>query len=208
MAGKVGPYPTVLHDKLRCSPDITRIFTLSTMSDLQILEWGGSTQKTICQLCQLVVAEIPWEFRHQTGVRGYTLHMLTKTRLATSEIAVLIITYRTQSTNCSVKQDNDHMNVLSKRPWALGSHCPLDSGAYTEKLFLRTCVPWTCKYTSEPSSIIKNRGLALRRWVLTRDTRQQANTDVYINPALLQLWLVHKLFLPVMHKSKVWILSI
>ncbi len=126
MAGKVRPYPTVLHDKLRWSPDITRIFTLFIMSDLQLYELGGSIQKTLWQLCQLVVAEIPGEFRDQTGVWGCALHMLTKTRLATSEIAVLIIIYRTQSTNCSVKQDDYHINTQSKRPWALGNHCPKD----------------------------------------------------------------------------------
>ncbi len=58
------------------------------MSDLQKCETGGSTQKSLWQLCQLVVLEIPGEFRDETGVRGCTFHMLTKTRLTASEIAV------------------------------------------------------------------------------------------------------------------------
>ncbi len=63
------------------------------------------------------------------------MHMLTKTRLAASEIAVLNFTYKTQSTNCSVKQDYYHMNVLSKCPWVLGNHCPKDwcSQALTQR---------------------------------------------------------------------------
>ncbi len=72
-----------------------------TKTDLQVCELGGSIQKTFLQLCQLVVVKIPGD---QTEVRGCVLHMLTKTRLAASGIAVLIITNRTQSTNCSVKQ--------------------------------------------------------------------------------------------------------
>ncbi len=73
------------------------------MSDLQMCELGGSTQKSLWQLYQVVVWEIPGEFRDETGVRGCTFHMLTKTSLAASEIAVLIITYKTQSTKCRVK---------------------------------------------------------------------------------------------------------
>ncbi len=37
------------------------------MTDLQILELGGSTQKSLWQLCQLVVVEIPGELRDQTN---------------------------------------------------------------------------------------------------------------------------------------------
>ncbi len=95
------------HTLWSCMTDLltyTGPFTHSKITDLHISELGGSPQKTLWQLCQLVVAEMPGELRHQTGVRGYTLHMLTKTRLAASEIAVLIITYRTQSTKCSVNK--------------------------------------------------------------------------------------------------------
>ncbi len=79
--------------------------THSTKTDLQLCELGGSIQKTFWQLCQLVAVNIPGELRDQTGVRGCVVHMLTKTRLAASGIVVLTITYRTQSTDCSVKQD-------------------------------------------------------------------------------------------------------
>ncbi len=43
------------------------------MTDLQLCKSGGSTQKTLWQLCQLVVFKIPGEFRDETGVREYTL---------------------------------------------------------------------------------------------------------------------------------------
>ncbi len=43
------------------------------MSDLQKFELGGSTQKSLWQLCQLVACKIPGEFRDETGERGCTI---------------------------------------------------------------------------------------------------------------------------------------
>ncbi len=39
----------------------TGLLTHSAMTDLQTLELGGSTQKTLWQLCQLVILELPGE---------------------------------------------------------------------------------------------------------------------------------------------------
>ncbi len=51
---------------------------LFTHSDLQTLELGGSTQKTLWQLCQVVVVEQPGGSRDQTevsSVRMYIAHV-------------------------------------------------------------------------------------------------------------------------------------
>ncbi len=44
------------------------------MTDLQVIQFGGSTEKTFWQLCQLVELETPGEMREQTEVGGCASH--------------------------------------------------------------------------------------------------------------------------------------
>ncbi len=46
-----------------------KLFTHSAMTDLQIVELGGGTEKTLWQLCQLIVVEIPGEVRDHRSVK-------------------------------------------------------------------------------------------------------------------------------------------
>ncbi len=113
---------TTPYDKLRWSVDIHR--TLHTFYNNRLTElWvGGHLSKdplaTLSTGCHLAT----WRIKRQTGVRGCTFHMLTKTRLAASEIAVLIMTYRTQNINCRVTQDYYHIIVVSRDGCLHGTH--------------------------------------------------------------------------------------
>ncbi len=51
------------------------------MTDLQNLELGGSTQKTLWQLSQLVVIAKPGGWKDQTGVWGFNFGIVTSSSL-------------------------------------------------------------------------------------------------------------------------------
>ncbi len=69
MAGTAGPHPTILTSRIDLLT-YTGLLTQSAMTDLQMCELGGSIQKTLWQLCQLVFEETPGELRDKTGVEG------------------------------------------------------------------------------------------------------------------------------------------
>ncbi len=129
MAGTARPHPTILTSYDQHS--YTWLLTQSAMTNLQMCEMGGSIQKTLWQLCQLVFEETPGELRDKMGVWGCALWMFTQIRLSASG---MIMIYRTQNTRCSVKQSYYHISVLSKCPWVLGNHWP------TGEKFVCTCI--------------------------------------------------------------------
>ncbi len=64
-------------------------------ADLQLLELGGSTQKTLRQLSQLVVVEESGEWRDQTGVWGCASHNHVHKDQTGKWREISIITYKT-----------------------------------------------------------------------------------------------------------------
>ncbi len=52
-------------------------FTHSAMTDLQVCEFGGSTEKTLWQFCQLVIGEEPGQLRDHTGIQECDMRLCT-----------------------------------------------------------------------------------------------------------------------------------
>ncbi len=76
------------------------------MTDLQDLEIGGSTEKTLWQHCQLVIVENPGEMRDKTGVLGWHHTIKDQTGKYRERTVSLL-------TKCIHYSQNTHYQLLS-----------------------------------------------------------------------------------------------
>ncbi len=125
----------------------------------------------------------------------------TKTRLAASGIAVL---------NCSVTQDHYHIIVLSKHPWHVPLEINVQKKGYSQALTRRSYL------YAHLYNVIHVNHMVSSKWGVDAYTNMGAYSGgTYGNKEIQQVYscdlntsIINNLLLPVMHTSKVWILSV